>query len=147
MEFQKVRGTRDMYGEDVIIYSNIIKLLVQCANKYNYQQFITPIFEAAQLFLRAVGDKTDIMQKEIYQFNDKSDRVLALRPEGTAGLVRAVIENKLYQPKQTLKYFYYGSMFRYERPQKGRQRQFNQFGIETIGTKHPLIDVEVIMMA
>lgn len=147
MEFQKVRGTSDIYDKDVIIYRNIIKFLIQCATKYNYQEFITPIFENAQLFLRAVGDKTDIIQKEIYQFHDKNNRILALRPEGTAGIVRAIIENKLYKSKQTLKYFYYGSMFRYERPQKGRQRQFNQFGIETVGVKHPLIDVEVIMMA
>lgn len=146
MTFQKVRGTRDMYNEDVIIYRNIIRILTECANKYNYQEFITPIFENAQLFLRAVGDTTDIIQKEIYQFNDKNDRVLALRPEGTTGITRAIIENKLYKPKQTLKYFYYGSMFRYERPQKGRQREFNQFGIETVGVKHPLVDVEVIMM-
>lgn len=147
MQFQKARGTRDMYNEEVIIYRNIIKSLTQCAIKYNYQEFITPIFENAQLFLRAVGDRTDIIQKEIYQFNDKNDRLLALRPEGTAGIVRAIIENKLYKSKQTLKYFYYGSMFRYERPQKGRQRQFNQFGIETVGVKHPLVDVEVMMMA
>lgn len=147
MEFQKARGTRDIYDEDVTIYRNIIKTLTNCVTKYNYREFITPIFENAQLFLRAVGNTTDIIQKEIYQFNDKNDRVLALRPEGTAGIVRAVIENKLYQSKQTLKYFYYGSMFRYERPQKGRQREFNQFGIETIGIKHPLIDVEVMMMA
>lgn len=147
MQFQKPRGTRDMYNEEVIIYHNIIKSLTQCAIKYNYQEFITPIFENAQLFLRAVGDTTDIIQKEIYQFNDKNDRLLALRPEGTAGIVRAIIENKLYKSKQTLKYFYYGSMFRYERPQKGRQRQFNQFGIETVGVKHPLVDVEVMMMA
>ncbi|WP_342257591.1 histidine--tRNA ligase [Spiroplasma endosymbiont of Nomada ruficornis] len=147
MQFQKARGTRDMYNEEVIIYRNIIKSLTQCAIKYNYQEFITPIFENAQLFLRAVGDTTDIIQKEIYQFNDKNDRLLALRPEGTAGIVRAIIENKLYKSKQTLKYFYYGSMFRYERPQKGRQRQFNQFGIETVGVKHPLVDVEVMMMA
>lgn len=147
MQFQKARGTRDMYNEEVIIYRNIIESLTQCAIKYNYQEFITPIFENAQLFLRAVGDTTDIIQKEIYQFNDKNDRLLALRPEGTAGIVRAIIENKLYKSKQTLKYFYYGSMFRYERPQKGRQRQFNQFGIETIGVKHPLVDVEVMMMA
>lgn len=147
MEFQKARGTRDMYNEDIIIYRNIIKSLTNCAIKYNYQEFITPIFENAQLFLRAVGDTTDIIQKEIYQFNDKNNRLLALRPEGTAGIVRAIIENKLYKSKQTLKYFYYGSMFRYERPQKGRQREFNQFGIETIGIKHPLIDAEVMIMA
>ncbi|WP_342276934.1 histidine--tRNA ligase [Spiroplasma endosymbiont of Nebria brevicollis] len=147
MTIQKPRGTRDLYEQDIIVYRNIINILQTCAAKYNYQEFITPTFEDAQLFLRAVGVTTDIIQKEIYQFNDKGDRTLALRPEGTAGLVRAVIENKLYKPKQTLKYFYYGSMFRYERPQKGRQREFNQFGIETIGTNHPLSDVEVIMMA
>lgn len=147
MVIQKPRGTRDLYEQDIIVYRNIINILQTCAIKYNYQEFITPIFEEAQLFLRAVGDTSDIMQKEIYRFNDKGNRILALRPEGTAGVARAVIENKLYKPKQTLKYFYYGSMFRYERPQKGRQREFNQFGIETMGTNHPLSDVEVMMMA
>lgn len=147
MIIQKPRGTRDLYEQDIIVYRNIINILQTCAIKYNYQEFITPIFEESQLFLRAVGDTSDIMQKEIYQFNDKGNRILSLRPEGTAGVARAVIENKLYKPKQTLKYFYYGSMFRYERPQKGRQREFNQFGIETMGTNNPLSDVEVIMMA
>lgn len=147
MAIQKPRGTRDLYQQDIIVYRNIINILQICATKYNYEEFITPIFEDVQLFLRAVGDTTDIIQKEIYQFTDKSDRNLALRPEGTAGLARAVIENKLYKPKQTLKYFYYGSMFRYERPQKGRQREFNQFGIEAIGTNHPLSDVEIMMLA
>lgn len=147
MKFQKPRGTRDIYGIDLVIYNNIVNILQQCVTKYHYQQFITPIFEDVQLFLRAVGNETDIVQKEIYQFSDKSQRLLALRPEGTAGIVRAVIENKLYQPKKTLKYFYIGSMFRYERPQKGRQREFNQFGIETMGIKSPFIDAEVIMMA
>jgi len=147
MEFQRPRGTRDFYGEQAIIYRNIINILKNCALKYNYQEIITPIFEKSELFLRAVGKETDIIQKEIYQFSDKNERIMALRPEGTAGVVRAVIENKLYQTKQTLKYFYEGKMFRYERPQKGRQREFNQFGIEAIGIKQPLMDVEVIIMA
>lgn len=148
MKFQRPKGTEDLYNQQVIIFSTIISKLVTVAKNFNYQEIITPVIESADLFLRTIGSTTNIVEKEIYQFLDKGKRNLALRPEGTAGVIRAVVENKLYNnQKQTLKYFYYGTMYRYENPQKGRNREFHQFGIETLGTKDPLLDVEVIILA
>lgn len=148
MKFQRPKGTEDLYNQQVIIFSNIISKLVTVAKNFNYQEIITPVIESADLFLRTIGATTNIVEKEIYQFLDKGKRNLALRPEGTAGVIRAVVENKLYNnQKQTLKYFYYGNMYRYENPQKGRNREFHQFGVETLGTKDPLLDVEVIILA
>lgn len=148
MKFQRPKGTEDLYNQQMIIFNNIIKRLVLIAESFNYKEIITPIIEPADLFLRTIGSTTNIVEKEIYQFKDKANRTLALRPEGTAGVIRAVVENKLYtNQKQTQKYFYYGKMFRYENPQKGRNREFNQFGVEVLGTKHPLLDVEVISLA
>lgn len=148
MKFQRPKGTEDLYNQQVIIYNNILKKLIREAKKFNYQEIITPVIESADLFLRTIGSTTNIVEKEIYQFLDKGKRMLALRPEGTAGVIRAIVENKLYtNQKQTQKYFYYGNMYRYENPQKGRNREFHQFGVEVLGTKHPLLDVEVIMLA
>jgi len=148
MKFQRPKGTEDLYNQQVIIFSNIISELVTVAKNFNYQEIITPVIESADLFLRSIGSTTNIVEKEIYQFLDKGKRNLALRPEGTAGVIRAVAENKLYNnQKQTLKYFYYGNMYRYENPQKGRNREFHQFGVEVLGTKDPLLDVEVIVLA
>lgn len=148
MKFQRPKGTEDLYNQQVVIFSNIINKLVTVAKNFNYQEIITPVIESADLFLRSIGATTNIVEKEIYQFLDKGKRNLALRPEGTAGVIRAVVENKLYNnQKQTLKYFYYGNMYRYENPQKGRNREFHQFGVEVLGTKDPLLDVEVIILA
>lgn len=148
MKFQRPKGTEDLYSQQVVVYNNILKKLIKEAKKFNYQEIITPVIESADLFLRTIGSTTNIVEKEIYQFLDKGKRMLALRPEGTAGVIRAVVENKLYSnQKQTQKYFYYGNMYRYENPQKGRNREFHQFGVEVLGTKHPLLDVEVIMLA
>lgn len=148
MNLQKPKGTKDLYGEQIILYNNIIKKLVSVANEFNFKEIKTPIFENEQVFLRTIGQETDILQKEIYQFKDKGGRNLALRPEGTAGVIRAVVENKLYSnKKEILKLFYYGTMYRYERPQKGRSREFHQFGVEAMGAKHFLLDVEVILLA
>lgn len=148
MKFQRPKGTEDLYQQQVILFSNIINQLVTVAKNFNYQEIITPIIESADLFLRSIGSTTNIVEKEIYQFLDKGQRMLALRPEGTAGVIRAVVENKLYSnQKQTQKYFYYGKMYRYENPQKGRNREFHQFGVEVLATKHPLLDVEVIALA
>ncbi|MDQ7983272.1 MAG: histidine--tRNA ligase [Spiroplasma sp.] len=148
MKFQRPKGTEDLYNQQAIIFSNIINRLITVAKNFNYQEIITPVIESADLFLRTIGRTTNIVEKEIYQFLDKGKRSLALRPEGTAGVIRSVVENKLYNnQKQTLKYFYYGNMYRYENPQKGRNREFHQFGVEALGTKDPLLDVEVILLA
>lgn len=148
MKFQRPKGTEDLYNQQAVVYNNIIKRLIDVAKKFNYQEIITPVIESAELFLRSIGSTTNIVEKEIYQFLDKGQRVLALRPEGTAGVIRAVVENKLYtNQKQTQKFFYYGTMYRYENPQKGRNREFHQFGVEVLATKSPLLDVEVILLA
>lgn len=107
----------------------------------------TPVFEHTELFKRSVGDTTDIVQKEMYSFTDKGGRDITLKPEGTAGVVRAFIENKLYADTQPTKLFYITPCFRYERPQAGRQRQFHQFGIEALGSDKPSLDAEVIALA
>ena len=114
---------------------------------YNYKEIRTPIFESTELFARGVGDSTDVVQKEMYTFKDKGDRSLTLRPEGTAAVVRSYIEHKMQgNPNQPVKLYYNGPMFRYERKQKGRYRQFNQFGVEAIGAENPSIDAEVLAM-
>ncbi|MDD3392112.1 MAG: histidine--tRNA ligase, partial [Bacilli bacterium] len=124
---------------------NLIKSLME---KYNYQYFRTPIFESTELFHRGVGETTDIVSKETYDFTDRGDRSMTLRPEGTAGVVRSFIENKLYGTETyPVKAWYYGPMFRYERPQSGRFREFYQFGVEALGCSNPMIDAEVISIA
>jgi len=114
--------------------------------RYNYSEVRTPIFEEAQLFVRSVGEASDIVRKEMFAFEDKGGRELALRPEGTAGVVRSYVEHGLYKQAQPLKLFYVGPMFRYEQQQKGRYRQHTQIGVEVIGSADPLVDVEVISL-
>src|SRR5699024_2925781 len=115
---------------------------------FNYKEIRTPIFEHTELFQRGVGDTTDIVQKEMYTFQDKGDRSLTLRPEGTASVVRSYVQHKLFgSPNQPTKLFYIGPMFRYERPQQGRMRQFVQYGVEALGSADPAIDAEVISLA
>jgi histidyl-tRNA synthetase len=114
--------------------------------RYNYSEVRTPIFEEAQLFVRSVGEASDIVRKEMFVFEDKGGRELALRPEGTAGVVRSYVEHGLYKLAQPLKLFYVGSMFRYEQQQKGRYRQHTQIGVEVLGSADPLVDVEVISL-
>lgn len=141
---QKPKGTYDIYGskgEQILILKKLINALM---DKYNYKYFQTPIFESSELFHRGVGETTDIVSKETYDFKDRGDRNLTLRPEGTAGLVRCLIENKLYVDARPLKAWYFGSMFRYERPQSGRNREFTQFGVEAFGSNDPMLDAEVI---
>ncbi len=148
MKYQKPRGTVDLIGYDAEAFSALETYLKKVANLYDYREIKTPIFESKDLFYKAVGATSDIVNKEIYEFKDKGDRELALRPEGTAGTIRAIVENKLLS-KETLpvKYFYTGPMFRYERPQNGRQRQFHQFGVECVGSENFFEDIEVIMLA
>ena len=140
---QKPKGTYDMYGEMVEKYNYIKRIFSDLMNEYNIKYIDTPIFESSNLFHRGVGETTDIVTKETYDFKDRGDRDITLRPEGTAGLVRSVIENKLYT-NLPLKLWYEGPMFRYERPQSGRYRQFRQAGVEIFGDSTPLMDANVI---
>ena len=124
------------------------QLLRTVAANYNVKEMRTPIFEHTELFSRAVGDTTDVVTKEMYTFKDKGDRSLTLRPEGTSGIARAYVENKMYAlPEKLQKVYYMGPMFRYERPQNGRQRQFHQFGVEALGVTGPNVDAEIILLA
>ena len=140
---QKPKGTYDMYGEMSEKYEYIKKIFSDLMNEYNVKYISTPIFESSSLFHRGVGETTDIVTKETYDFKDRGDRDITLRPEGTAGIVRSVIENKLYTTLP-LKLWYIGPMFRYERPQSGRYRQFLQAGVEVFGDETPLMDANII---
>ena len=141
------RGTKDILPADSNKWQYIEEVLRETCRNFNYKEIRTPIFEQTELFVRGVGDTTDIVNKEMYTFTDKGNRSMTLRPEGTNPAVRSYIENKMYgDPNQPIKLFYQGPMFRYERQQKGRYRQFEQFGVEAIGVEDPLIDVEVISL-
>lgn len=148
MAYTAPRGTVDLLSEDTKKWQHLEQVLRTIADLYNVKEIRVPIFEHAELFNRSVGDTSDIVTKEMYTFEDKKGRLLALRPEGTAGVVRAYVENKLFSlPDKPVKLYYMGPMFRYERPQKGRQRQFHQFGVEMFGAQTPALDVEVMCMA
>ncbi|MGL6229563.1 MAG: histidine--tRNA ligase [Culicoidibacterales bacterium] len=144
---QKPRGTQDVLPKQIAVWQYIEQQLRDACTRFNYQEIRTPMFEHIELFKRGVGDTTDIVSKEMYDFFDKGNRHIALRPEGTASTVRAYVENKLYGETDIQKLYYLGPMFRYERAQKGRLRQFNQFGIEALGSFDPLIDAEVVALA
>lgn len=141
---QKPKGTYDVYGEYGKKIKYIEELFTSLMEKYHYEYFRTPIFESSNLYHRGVGETTDIVTKETYDFKDRGDRDMTLRPEGTAGIVRSYIENKLYGNQSLVKAWYYGPNFRYERPQSGRFREFYQFGVEVFGSDDPMIDAEVI---
>lgn len=145
---RRIKGTYDILPEESIKWQYIEDIMRKVAKIFNFSEIRTPIFETSELFHRSVGESSDIVKKETYDFIDRGQRSNTLRPEGTAPVVRAYIENKLYaDPIQPQKLFYFGPMFRYERPQKGRQRQFHQFGAEILGSASPLVDVEVINYA
>ncbi|WP_163469065.1 histidine--tRNA ligase [Fusobacterium sp. IOR10] len=141
-----VRGTKDILGETGTKYAYINRIVEELFNSYGYSLIKTPIFEETDLFKRGIGEATDVVEKEMYTFKDRGDRSLTLRPEGTASVVRAYLENKIYAREELSKFYYMGSMFRYERPQAGRQREFNQVGVEVLGESSPLLDAEVISM-
>ncbi|WP_163582269.1 histidine--tRNA ligase [Gracilibacillus saliphilus] len=142
------RGTQDLLPGVTEKWQYVEGKLKELSNNYHYQEIRTPIFEHTELFQRGVGDTTDIVQKEMYTFFDKGDRSITLRPEGTASVVRSFVEHKLFgSPNQPTKLFYIGPMFRYERPQQGRMRQFVQYGVEALGSADPAIDAEVISLA
>ncbi|AWX42822.1 histidyl-tRNA synthetase [Metamycoplasma cloacale] len=144
--FNRLKGTRDIFGYDSKILDYIRNTFFDIAKKYNYSYIETPIIEEAELFIRSSGETSDIVSKEMYLFKDKGDRNLALRPEGTASIIRAFVENKIDNLQQS-KLFYFGPMFRYERPQKGRYRQFLQGGVELIAPKNELNNFEIIKLA
>lgn len=141
------RGTKDITPKEAYKWNYVENKFREVCSLFGYEEMRTPVFEHTELFKRSVGDTTDIVQKEMYSFKDKGERDITLKPEGTAGVVRAFIENKLYADTQPTKLFYMTPCFRYERPQAGRQRQFHQFGIEAIGSNKPSIDAEVIALA
>ena len=142
------RGTRDLLPADTLHWQKLEANLRDICRLYHYEEIRTPIFEHTELFLRGIGDTTDIVEKEMYTFEDRGKRSITLRPEGTASIVRAFLQNKLYaQAEQPVKLHFMGPMFRYDKPQAGRFRQFHQFDIEVIGSPMPLADAEVIALA
>jgi histidyl-tRNA synthetase len=146
MSLQPVRGTRDLTGDELRTFLHIIHTSRHVAGLYGFSEIETPIFESTDVFSRTLGDTSDIVTKEMYTFIDKSGDSLTLRPEGTAGVARSVISQSLFRDLP-VKYFYQGPMFRHERPQKGRYRQFYQMGVELIGVPSAVADAEVISMA
>lgn len=149
MKLQKPKGTQDILPLDAAKWQYVENVARETFKKYNYGEIRTPMFEHYEVISRSVGDTTDIVTKEMYDFYDKGDRHITLRPEGTAPVVRSFVENKLFAPEvqKPVKMYYIGSMFRYERPQAGRLREFHQIGVEAFGSGNPATDVETIAMA
>ena len=144
---QAPRGTFDLYGQELLEWKNIEKEIERVTSEFNFKEIRTPIFEHTELFLRGIGDTTDVVQKEMYTFEDKGGRSITLRPEWTAGVGRAYLEHSLYAEVQPTKLYYVGPCFRYEKPQAGRNRQFSQFGCELYGAADPAADAEVMALA
>ena len=147
MEISAPRGTKDILPDSSGHWQFVEATAREVCRAYAYREIRTPVFEHTELFLRGIGETTDIVQKEMYTFLDKGDRSITLRPENTASVVRAYLEHKLYAEPQPTKVYYIGPMFRYDKPQAGRFRQFHQFGIEAIGAAGPVVDAEIIMVA
>lgn len=148
MNYKVPRGTQDILPEQSWKWQQVEKVMRDVCSTYRYEEIRTPMFEQTELFQRTVGDTTDIVQKEMYTFEDRGGRSMTLRPEGTAPVVRSFVENKMHgYPDQPVKLYYIGPMFRYERQQAGRYRQFVQFGVEAIGSDNPAIDAETIALA
>lgn len=143
---QRPRGTADILPVAAKRWQAAEQSMRKVFRIYNYGEIRTPVFEHTELFARGVGETTDIVSKEMYTFTDRADRSLTLRPEGTAGVVRAYVENKLYGEPGLTKLYYVGPMFRYEKPQRGRERQFHQYGCEVLGSDNPAVDAEVIAL-
>lgn len=145
-EFQSVRGFHELFGEELKKFRYVSSLIREKLKLYNFEEIVLPVVEYLEVFQRSIGEATDIVQKEMFAFQDRKGRWLALRPEGTAGAVRAYVQNRLYALKPYVKLFYEGPMFRYERPQAGRYRQFHQIGAEVFGSLDPLVDAEIIQL-
>src|SRR5690625_3820042 len=148
MKLNAPRGTVDTLPSEVEKWQYVESKLKNLCDRFNFKEIRTPLFEHTEVFQRSVGETTDIVQKEMYTFLDRGNRSITLRPEGTAGVARAYIEGKLHGAvNQPIKVYYNGPMFRYERQQEGRRRQFHQFGVEALGSEDPAIDAEVIALA
>ena len=146
MKIKSVRGTHDLLPESIGLWQQIESTARGVFRLYGYEEVRTPIFEKTELFARSIGAESDIVQKEMYTFNDSKGNPISLRPEGTAPVVRAYLEHGLHHDKSVQKLYYIGPMFRHERPQKGRYRQFHQVGVEVLGSDHPALEAEVIEM-
>lgn len=147
MKFRSIKGTKDILPGEVETWQQVESIIRRAMNVYNYREIRTPIFETTSLFSRSIGELTDIVSKEMYTFSDRSDESLTLRPEGTASVLRAYLQNNLGEAAPQTKLYYVGPMFRQERPQAGRLRQFHQFGVEAIGSSSPHLDVEMMLLA
>ncbi len=144
MHFKRLRGTHDIYGDEARGFERLEAAAREVFGVFGFEEIRTPVMEEKELFTRALGNDTDVVQKEMYEFEDRSKVRIALRPEGTAGIVRAYLENNFDKREGLCKFYYVGPMFRSERPQAGRLRQFHQIGVETLGTDSPYADAEVI---
>ncbi len=140
------KGTKDVLATESYKWQYLEKIFREVCERFGYKEIMTPVFEHTELFERGVGETTDVVQKEMYTFEDKAGRSITLKPEGTAPVVRALIEHKLYSGALPLKFFYITPCYRYERPQAGRLREFHQFGIEVFGSSQPAVDVEVMAL-
>ncbi len=146
-KFQPVRGTKDLFAAEILLFDFIIKTASKAAQTYNFEKLQTPIFEFSEVFERNLGETSDIVTKEVYRFKDRSDNNLTLRPEFTAAIVRALVSNSELLQVLPKKFFSYGPVFRYDRPQKGRARQFHQINFEIFGAENAICDVEAIILA
>jgi histidyl-tRNA synthetase len=146
-ELQAVKGTKDIFAPEVALWQMLEEAIRDYFRRFLYREIRTPLFEYSELFQRGIGEATDVVQKEMYTFADKGGRSLTLRPENTASVVRALVEHNLFETVFPLKFFYIGPMFRHEKPQKGRYRQFHQFGVEVFADPSPQVDAEVIFSA
>lgn len=147
MEVKNVKGTRDIFGKDSTSFQYVESVMKAVAELYGFDEMRPPVLEHSEVFVRGVGEGSDVVRKEMYTFLDKGGRSLTLRPEFTAGIIRTIVQNKLYATADLpIKQYYSGPVFRYERPQLGRYRQFNQFGVELVGANNPTLDVEVIVL-
>jgi len=146
MSIQAIKGVKDVLPEDMPAWQHLEATARRIFEEYGFAEIRVPVFEYTELFARSIGASTDIVEKEMYTFEDRDGRKITLRPEGTAGVVRAFIEHKLYADSQLVKLYYLGPMFRHERPQKGRYRQFYQIGVEALGGTHPHVDIDILAM-
>ncbi len=144
--YQRLRGTKDYFPPQSEIFREVESRIVNIIKLFGFREIINPTLERKELFTRSVGESTDIVEKEMFTFVDKGGREVVLRPEGTAPVVRAYVEEKIYKKESVSRFFYRGAFFRYERPQAGREREFHQIGVEVLGYAHPFIDAEIIIL-
>jgi histidyl-tRNA synthetase len=146
LSIQAIKGVKDILPEDMPAWQHLEATARRIFEDYGFSEIRVPVFEYTELFARSIGASTDIVEKEMYTFEDRDGRKITLRPEGTAGVVRAFIEHKLYADSPLVKLYYLGPMFRHERPQKGRYRQFYQIGVEALGGTHAHVDIDILVM-